>query len=230
MRGHDYVTRRIDASSPARYVFPSNQPGASMPRHLVLSLLALAAAVPAAAQQSPAPRAKRSLDVSALPALNFDADEGLGYGAIAALYDYGGGTVPYRYTLQPTVFLTTQGRRDLTIFLDAPALLPGHWRLSGFAGREQQLATPYYGVGNATAYDASIEHGSTRYYYRYGHDRLRTSADFQHAIGRPAARLILGAGASREVIDLTPFDSGTTLVQGQWAGRAPPTGHINYLR
>jgi hypothetical protein len=195
-------------------------------------LLAVVAATSLDAQQPTAASAppRRSLEISGVPALNFDADEGFGYGAIVALSDYGAGALPYRYTVQPTVFLTTGGRRDFTVFLDAPALLPDHWRLTAFAGREQQLAAPYYGIGNSTLYDPSIETGSTRYYYRYGRDRTRASADFQHSLGVPAARLLVGAGASREVIDLTPFDSGSTLIGREMNGSSVPVGRVNYVR
>ncbi len=194
-----------------------------------VSLAALVLLSTIATAQRPTDRA-RGVELSGLPALNFDADEGFGYGVILAMYDYGAGAVPYRYTLQPTAFLTTKGRRDLTVFLDAPALLPGRWRMSAFAGREQQLATPYYGVGNATSYDQSIEQRGAPYYYRFGRDRLRASADFQHTIGHPAARVLVGAGASREIIDLTPFDSGSTLITSERSGRDVGTGHTNYVR
>src|ERR1043166_7010545 len=143
----------------------------------------------AGAQAAPAARPS-GLEISGVPALNFDADEGFGYGAILAVYGYGPGGVPYRYTIQPTLFLTTQGRRDLTVFADAPALLPNRWRVTAFAGREQQLSAPYYGVGNDTPYDPAKEQGSTRYFYRYGHDRLRASLDFQHPFGASPARLL----------------------------------------
>ena len=66
-------------------------------------------------------RARRPVEISGLPALNFDADEGFGYGVILAAYGYDGSAVSYRWTIQPTVFLTTQGRRDYTLFFDAPA-------------------------------------------------------------------------------------------------------------
>jgi len=203
-----------------------------MIRTSVVTAFAIVAATAAEAQQAAAPSAHtaRALEISGVPALNFDADEGFGYGAVVAISDYGARAVPYRYTLQPTVFLTTGGRRDFTIFLDAPALLPKHWRLSAFAGREQQLAAPYYGIGNSTAYDASLETGSTRYFYRYGRDRARATADLQHSLGNPSARLLLGAGASREVIDLTPFDSGRTLIAAERAGAGMPTGRVNYVR
>src|SRR5262245_26337108 len=155
----------------------------------------------------------RAVEVSGLPALNFDADEGVGYGVILALYAYQPGSTAYRWTLQPTVFLTTEGRRDYTVFFDAPSTATRAWRTTVFAGPEQQLAAPYYGIGNATAYDSSLEHGGTRYFYRYGRQRDRVSADFQHAIGHPSLRVLVGAGVSNDAIDLTPFDSGTTLIQ-----------------
>ena len=203
-----------------------------MIRTFVVTAFAIVAATAAAAQQGAAPSARtaRTVEVSGVPALNFDADEGFGYGAIVAISDYGSGAKPYRYSLQPTVFLTTGGRRDFTLFLDAPALLPSHWRLSAFAGREQQLSAPYYGIGNSTDYDPAIETGATRYFYRYGRDRARATADLQHSLGNPSARLLIGAGASREVIDLTPFDSGATLIGAERAGAGMPTGRVNYVR
>jgi hypothetical protein len=38
----------------------------------------------------------RHVEVSGLPALNFDADEGFGYGVILALYSYDPGSTGYR--------------------------------------------------------------------------------------------------------------------------------------
>lgn len=177
-----------------------------------------------------AQQSKRSFEVSGLPALNFDADEGFGYGVILALYGYEPTSTTYRWTVQPTVFLTTEGRRDYTFFFDAPSSASHPWRFTAFAGREQQLAFPYYGLGNATAYDSSLEHGSTRYFYRYGRDRTRFTGDVQHSVGRQSLRALVGVGASTDRINLTPFDSGTTLIQHDLANHTPTTGHTNYLR
>jgi outer membrane protein assembly factor BamA len=132
--------------------------------------------------------------------------------------------------VQPTLFMTTQGRRDYTLFFDAPARPEHPWRITGFIGREQQLSAPYYGLGNQSAYDAALEQGSTRYFYRYGRDRSRATADVQHAVLIPSLRVLLGAGASIDRINLTPFDSGRTLIQGELSNRTPATGHTNYLR
>jgi outer membrane protein assembly factor BamA len=160
----------------------------------------------------------RGWETSALPALNFNSDEGFGYGITAQGYQYGDGTLrPYRYTIQPLLFLTTRGRRDVSVFFDAPHLLPGGWRVSSYAGREQQLATPYYGAGNSSAHDEALEKAPNPYYYRYGRTSLRFSADFQHAIRGPL-RLLAGTGFRSVKIDRTPFDSGTTLIAQQFPG------------
>ena len=175
-------------------------------------------------------RARRPVEISGLPALNFDADEGFGYGVILAAYGYDGSAVSYRWTIQPTVFLTTQGRRDYTLFFDAPARPDRPWRITSFVGREQQLAAPYYGIGNQSLYDAALERGSTRYFYRYGRDRTRVTADVQHSLWTPSLRVLVGGGASTDQIDLTPFDSGSTLIQSELANKTPASAHTNYIR
>jgi surface antigen Omp85-like protein len=169
-------------------------------------------------------------DIAGVPALNFDADEGFGYGAILELYNYGRGVQPYRYTIQPTVFLTTEGRRDYIVFFDAPTLLPGRWRVSAFAANEQQLAQPYYGIGNDSPHDPNAERGADPYFYRFGRTRWRATADFQHALGHSSARLLLGGGVTHSNIDLTPFDSGTTLLAIQLGNRTPAPSRTNYVR
>ena len=59
------------------------------------------------AQDPPAPT---GWEPAGLPALNYDSDEGFGYGVLLELYNYGdGGYSPYRFTLQPTVFLDHWG-------------------------------------------------------------------------------------------------------------------------
>jgi outer membrane protein assembly factor BamA len=189
-----------------------------------LLMLATTAASSLAAQR-PA-----GVEVSGIPALNFDADEGLGYGAILALYKYEPGSTTYGWTVQPTLFMTTRGRRDYTLFFDSPSTDTRPWRVTAYAGREQQLAAPYYGIGNETAYDAALETGPTRYYYRYGLDRFRASADVQHTLGRPSLRYLIGAGAASEKVDLTPFDSGSTLIERDMNGRQPAATRTNYVR
>lgn len=196
------------------------------PMFVRLTFGMLAASTAVAHAQRPA----HAVEISGVPALNFDADEGFGYGAILAFYGYAPGSTAYRWTLQPTLFLTTEGRRDYTLFYDRPSSNGNPWRITAYGGREQQLATPYYGVGNDTPYDPSIERGSTRYFYRYGRDRIRATGDLQRSLGTRALRGLVGAGVSTDRINLTPFDSGSTLLEHELAGTTPANGHTNYLR
>jgi hypothetical protein len=202
----------------------------SLTRHAALLAASLAIA-PTLQAQTRAPR--RGLERSVLPALNFDADEKFGYGAVVEVYDYGEGTAaPYRWTVQPTVFLTTAGRRDFTVFVDAPHVLPGGWRVDAYAGSERQLATPFYGAGNETAYDAARdeEGGPDPYFYRYGLQRRQASANVQHRLGRLPLRVLLGAGAAHAAVDATPFDEGSTLLAESGAALGPMRGWSNHVR
>src|SRR5690349_5766108 len=198
---------------------------------IALPLAATAWALASAeSQQTAAAKTPRGWELSGVPALNFDADEGFGIGAALELYNYARGSQPYRFTIQPTVLLTTEGRRDVTLFFDAPALSEGKWRITAFAGREQQLAQPYYGIGNTTPYDPINEQAPNPYFYRFGRERLRISADVQHRIASSPVRLLVGAGASRSTFDPTPHDSGTTLLAQQLGGATPAPERGNYVR
>jgi len=175
-------------------------------------------------------RIPKGWEFSGVPALNFDADEGFGMGAALELYNYGAGVQPYRFTVQPTLLFTTEGRRDVTVFVDAPALLPNGWRMNAFAGRERQIAQPYYGVGNATPYNPAAEQPLNPYFYRFGRTRYRTTADFQHRLVGSSTRFLVGGGVSRRTFDLTPHDSGTTLLATETGGVTPGPERSNYLR
>lgn len=196
-----------------------------------LSIVPLLLAVGAAAHgQQPVAR-PMGHSINGLPALNFDADEGFGYGAIIQYYDYGtAGVEPYRFSLQPTLFLTTRGRRDATLFLDAPHLLPNGWRVGAQLAREQQLTAPYYGIGNATVALESATKAPNPYFYRFGRTVLRANADFQHELVVPALRVLLGAGARTADVKTVPYDSGTTLLAQQSGKRTLPTADTRYAR
>jgi hypothetical protein len=182
----------------------------------------------AAGAQTVAP-AQRGWQISGLPALNFNADEGFGYGAIVQAFNYGNhGLRPYKYLIQPLVFLTTKGRRDVSVFFDAPHLIPGHWRLGAYLGHEEQLATPYYGIGNSTPHDEAKEDANT-YYYRYGRKGVRFSTDLQHNFIGPL-RFLVGVGARTTKIDATPFDSTGTLLNAQLFGTDIRQLQTNYAR
>ncbi|MDQ2666739.1 MAG: BamA/TamA family outer membrane protein [Gemmatimonadota bacterium] len=187
----------------------------------VASLLFVAATAIPAQQPVSAPTGH---SLVGLPSVNFDADEGFGYGAQIQYYDYGyAGERPYRYSLQPAVFFTTRGRRDVTLFLDAPHMLPGDWRLGAQLAREQQITASYYGVGNNSVNLESATAGANPYYYRFGRTVLRGNADFQHSLGLPALRVLLGVAVRNADVKTVPYDSGTTLLAQQVGKGTLPT-------
>lgn len=197
------------------------------------SLLAVAAALVAlpsslAAQVGPA----TGLEVAGLPVLKVDSDDGLGYGVLAELYQYGDGTrAPYRWTLQPEIELSTEGRRDFTLFIDAPHALPEGWRVNGFLGIERRPRSPYYGLGNDTPYDESLEasDGPNPHYYDFG--RLRRSAIFnlQRQVRESPLWALFGAGMVSTETDPTPEEEGTTLYADE-VGSTVETYWTSYLR
>jgi hypothetical protein len=192
--------------------------------------IALVLVAATAGAQQPAPR-PTGHSLTGLPAVNFDADEGFGYGAALQYFDYGSGdALPYRFSLQPTVLITTRGRRDLLVFADAPHFLPGGWRFGGIAGQQRQLATPYYGIGNATVMDDNATTGPNPYFYRYGRSIILASGDFQHSLGFPALRILLGGGVRRVTATPVPYDSGTTLFAQQFGSTQLPSRDTRYLR
>lgn len=192
----------IRTSSNARCLLPG----------LLLALFG--AAVPAHAQSA----ASTGLEVGVLPAVNFDSDEGFGYGALAAIYQYGtAGLAPYEWSLRPEVFLTSEGRRDVKAFFDAPHLLPGRWRLTAFLGTEKHVATPYYGTGNDAAYDQALdaEDGPNPFFYRFGRKRDSGTFMLQRPLMDSPLRILLGAGVQRTTVVPVPEDEGTTLFAEQ---------------
>lgn len=193
------------------------------------SALVVAAAAAVEAQEGAGPTGR---ELGGLPALNFDADEGFGYGVVLELYDYGDGKRPYAFTVQPQVFFTTGGRRDLTLFFDAPHVLPGGWRIDAYLASEKQVATPFYGLGNASAYDRELETDANPYYYRYGRTVRQLRVNLQRPLAVPRFRVLLGFGVAHTTLELVPKDSGTTYLAEQVAGgaRTAPEGWWNYVR
>lgn len=167
-------------------------------------------------------------EFAGVPSLNYDADEGFGYGAAVELYRHRPGIRPYLFTVQPNVFLTTGGRRDFTLFVDAPGVVPG-WRIDAFLGSEQQIASPFYGIGNDAPYDSLLERGNP-YFYRFGRTRRQVLANAQRRVGATPVRLLIGAGAAHVNLDPTPKDTGTTLLNQQLGGAAAPGGWSNAVR
>lgn len=192
-----------------------------MSRHVTLLVALLSVAATANAQSSNSSYAPKGWEFTGIPALNFNADEGFGYGAVLQIYNYGeAGARPYRYTLQPTALFTTRGKREFSLFFDAPHLLAEGWRWSAYLAQERQLATPFYGVGNGTTHSEAAETGANPYYYRFGRKGLRATTDLQRSLTEHT-RLLIGVGVRTTQVDQTPYDSGTTLLAQQLPGGVP---------
>ena len=160
-----------------------------------------------------------------LPYVNFGSDEGLGYGVIGGAYLQSPSEgLPYRLSLEPTLFMTTEGRRDLTLFMDAPGMLPPGWRVDVSGGLERNLAVPYYGVGNDTPYAPDLEEDGRASYYRFGRNRRHLRVNVQRTISGTPIRVLAGAGAARTVVDSGARGEGPTLLaeELEFAGRLPP--------
>ncbi len=170
-------------------------------------------------------------ELNGLPVINYDSDEGFGYGGMFEAYNYGEeGLTPYRFTLQPRVFLTTKGRRDFTLFFDAPYLLSDGWRVDGSLGSERQIASPYYGPGNTSVYDRALEHLEGQYYYRFGRTRTNATMNLQRRMGGLPLRVLIGGGATHTSIDLLPKAAIRTLLSQDLLGGDVPGGWSNHLR
>src|SRR4051812_4275430 len=93
--------QRLTALSPLPTKFVATRTPGTMQRNLVLALLI---GLASAAGGQAAAATQQGWQISGLPALNFNADEGFGYGVIAQAYNYGrGGLTPYQYMIQPLV-------------------------------------------------------------------------------------------------------------------------------
>ncbi len=169
-----------------------------------------------AVAQEPVPR---GMQLSVLPALNYDSDEGFGYGVTGGIYQYGAGDrSPYVWSFEPIVFFTTEGRRAVSAIFDAPFVFGGVGRLTIFSAFEQDCCLPYYGLGNATARDpalASADPGPN--FYSYNRKRWSLVADFQWRV-RPHLRMLTGfaahhnTGTSRDPNTLFGAEAGSGAI------------------
>lgn len=198
-----------------------------------LAILLGASATTASAQQ---PDDERGWELTPLPVLGYDTDEGFIYGAAVQADHFGpdGQVRPYRVSVRPAFQLSTEGRRSATVFLDAPHLLPGGWRVTVFGGLERHIATPYYGLGNSSAYDEALDAngGPNPYYYRYGRTRNELDFDLQAPLGDTPLRVLFGGGMAKVAIDPTPHDEGTTLLAAEFESspQGLPRGWTNFIR
>ncbi|NPC87101.1 BamA/TamA family outer membrane protein, partial [Pyxidicoccus fallax] len=92
-----------------------------------------------------------------LPLVNFNSDEGFGYGLRVLLVDVGDGRQkPYRYSVVAQFFQTTRGVGAHRLLTDAPDFLGSGWRVGLDLSLLNDRFTPYYGIAGASGYDADF--------------------------------------------------------------------------
>lgn len=102
----------------------------------------------------PLPPPRTGWRVQGLPLLNFNSDEGLGYGARVMLVDAGDGTqAPYRHAVIAQFFQTTRGNAVHRLMLDAPTFLDSQWRVGLDLSLLNDRFSPYYGLGSGATFN-----------------------------------------------------------------------------
>lgn len=131
-------------------------PRSSAAACLLACLLFPSAAV--RAEEAPAEPARRTgWDIQGVPALNFNTDEGFGYGVILNLVDHADGSYePFRYSVLLQLFQTTRQVASHLINLDAPRFLDTPWRLGLELAYARTLFAPYYGLGNTARFQEAF--------------------------------------------------------------------------
>ncbi|ATB36853.1 hypothetical protein CYFUS_002268 [Cystobacter fuscus] len=95
--------------------------------------------------------------VQGLPLINYNSDEGLGYGARLLVVDSGDGSIrPYRYAFMAQFFQTTVGVAIHRLALDAPRFLDSPWRVVLDVALINDRFSPYYGPPEDTRYVPSL--------------------------------------------------------------------------
>ena len=85
----------------------------------------------------------------ALPALDYDTDDGFGYGVVGNLYRYDGLTAPYKTSVAGLVFLTTKHVHVHRIEVDALGLANGPLRMTTRAELNAVRTANFCGFGAA---------------------------------------------------------------------------------
>ncbi|MCF7741026.1 MAG: outer membrane protein assembly factor [Candidatus Marinimicrobia bacterium] len=112
---------------------------------------------------------------SGIPAVNYNSDDGFGYGVIGSVFNYKeGGYQPYYLKINSTIFRTTGGKQLYSIFIDSPFIPNQNYRLNLRLQLRDEDNYPYFGPGNSSTYNAdyldedkpNLYKGDKYYYFR----------------------------------------------------------------
>jgi len=111
----------------------------------VLTAAVLALSLFSSAQAADDAPPEDGFNMGALPALNYNSDEGFGYGVIGTGYWFRDGLRPYKYGLTVRVFLTTKNVHAHMLRLDALDVADLPLRVTAEAGYYSTLAANFCG-------------------------------------------------------------------------------------
>lgn len=105
------------------------------------------------------------LELGLLPAINFDSDTGFGFGVIANLAQFEPDASPYAWRVSAQAYASVKDGPEGAEFplqhhyikLDVPQFLDDTVRLRVVGRFRRQVNTGYYGLGNASKDDVSID-------------------------------------------------------------------------
>jgi hypothetical protein len=155
---------------------------------------------------------KTGWNFGGLPIIAYNTDNGLQYGILGSLFNYGNGSnyPNYNYAIRAEWSRTTKGCKTNQVFFDSKHLLPYNLRFSADISLISYTMQQFYGLNGYNAiYDKDLETpGNTYYlsraYYRYERIAQRAFFDFQGKTPQPNTRWVFGIGYSN--IEINPVN------------------------
>ena len=182
-------------------------------RGVFLILIMFIIQVNCSAQDSiPKDKIKTGWSFGGLPIIAYNTDNGLQYGVLASVFNYGDGSKypNYIYATRAEWSRTTKGCKTNQIFFDSKHLLPYNLRFSADISLISYTMQQFYGLNGYNAvYNSSYENPQSieyrsKAYYRYDRVAKRAFFDFQGKTTIPSIRWVAGIGFSK--IDIKPVD------------------------
>ena len=143
----------------------------------------------------------------ALPKLYWSGADGMGfglfYGQVNQLgFDDWDAPEPYRAMVSLDANITTTGTKRLELALRAPKWADG-WRFVASLQGRRDARERYFGVGNESTYDKTLEDDATPFYYRSQNTRWTARGEVQRRIVG-GLRILAGVHAEQWRIDTLP--------------------------
>lgn len=143
-----------------------------------------------------------------LPAVNYNSDEGFGFGVVGSVYRYDGEQAPYKTAIDLVLFASTKAVHDHSLTIDALELGGAPIRLTVRADMRATRSSNYCGTGSGVTCDPAVAPNDTFYKTRFVYPQLR--ADIRWTLDPKPHRLELLAGWR-----------GGLLIPGDFDERAP---------